>query len=80
MGAEVGHSAPVHDRDAIRQVQGGTAVGHEQCRAPLHDLAQRGVDPLFYPGVDRARGVVEDQDARVGQDRPGERDALALAA
>ena len=30
--------------------------------------------------VDRRGGVVEDQDPRVGEERPGQRDALALAA
>ena len=40
--------------------------------------ASRGSAPRC--GVDRRRGVVEHEDARVGEHRPGDRDALALAA
>ena len=37
------------------------------------------MDLRLDPGIDRARGVVEDQDSRVAQQRPGQGDALALA-
>ena len=47
---------------------------------PGHDLAQRVLDLALGRGVDRRGGVVEDQDARVGQQRAGDRQALALAA
>ena len=38
------------------------------------------LDLLLGRGVDRGGGVVEDEDARVGQQRAGDRDPLALAA
>ena len=37
------------------------------------------LDPLLGADVDRARRLVEDQDARVGEQRAGEGDELALA-
>ncbi len=78
--ADVDNAALVEDSDAIGEVQRGAAVGYQERRAALHDHAQGGVDPLFHLGVDGARGVVEDEDARVGEDRPGERHPLALTA
>ncbi len=45
-----------------------------------HDLAERGLDPVLGGGVDARGGVVEDQDARLGDQGARDRDALALAA
>ncbi len=73
-------AALVHDGDPVGEVQRRAPVGDEQRGAALHDAPQGGVDPLFHPGVDRARGIVEDQDARVRQDGPGEGDPLPLAS
>ena len=80
MGALVDDPAAVDDHDAVGQAQRRAAVGDEDRRAALHDLAQRGVDLLLGRGVDRRGGVVEDEDARVGEEGPGQGDALALAA
>ena len=80
VGALVGHPAVVDDDDAVGQAQGRAPVGDQQRRAALHERAQRGVDLLLGLRVDRGGGVVEDQHARVGDQRPGEGDALALAA
>ena len=55
-------------------------MGDEQGRAVGHDRAQGVVDAPLRRGVDGAGGVVEDQDARVGEDGPGQGDPLALAA
>jgi hypothetical protein len=52
---------------------------HER-RAPLHRLAQRELDRLLGRGVDRGGGIVEHEDPRVGHERAGDRDPLALAA
>ena len=80
MGALFDHPTLVEHGNAIRQVQRRASMGDEQGRASPHDLAQRRVDPLFHLGVDRARGVVEDQYPRVGEDGPRKSDPLALAA
>ncbi len=55
-------------------------MGDQQRGASRHDPPQGGVDLLLHPGVDRAGGVVEDQDAGIGDQRPGQRHPLALAA
>ena len=53
----------------------------DEQRGPAgHDLLEPGVDPGFDPRVDRRGRVVEDQDAGIGQQRPGQRHPLALAA
>ena len=46
----------------------------------LHDLAHVGLDDALALVVERAGRLVEDQDRRVGGERPGDGDALALAA
>ena len=47
---------------------------------PVHHLGERGADLVLLRRVDRRRRVVEDQDARVGEHRARDRDALALPA
>src|SRR5471032_2345291 len=58
-------------RQAVRDGDGGAAV---------HQVVERLLDFLFRLRVDRGGGLVEDQDARIDQQRAGDRDALALAA
>ena len=80
MGALLDHPPGVHHDDPIGEVQGREPVGDQQRRAAGQDGPQRVVDRLLGAGVDGAGGVVQDEDRRVGQDRPGQRDPLALAA
>ena len=47
---------------------------------PCHHLAQAVLDRLLGARVDRGGRVVEDQHARLGEQRPGDRDPLTLAA
>jgi hypothetical protein len=54
-------------------------MSDEQSGPVGHDSPQTLVDGLFDLGVDGAGGIVEDQDARVRHDGPGQRDALALS-
>jgi hypothetical protein len=54
----------------MRDHEGG-AAGEER--------AKRALDLALGTDVDRRGGLVEDQDARVGEKRPRERDELALA-
>ena len=44
------------------------------------DLLERAANAALRGGIDRGRGVVEDQDAWVEQEGAGDRDALPLAA
>ena len=80
VGADVDDPAVVEDGDAVGQRQRRAPVGDEQRGAALRERAQRVVDRLLGGGVDRGGGVVEHQDPRVGEHRPGQRDPLPLAA
>jgi hypothetical protein len=80
VGAEVGEAAAVEDGDAVGEVEGGAAVGDQEGGPALHDVLQRLVDLVLHAGVHRRGRVVEDEQPRVGEERAGERDALALAA
>lgn len=80
MGADVGQAPAVEDGDAVGEVQGGAAVGDQERGPPGHDGAQRLVDLVLDAGVDGGGGVVEEEQPGVGEDGPGEGDALALAA
>lgn len=80
VGADVGEAAVLQDGDAVGEVQRGAAVGDEEGGAALHDVLEGLVDLVLDLGVHGGGGVVEDEQAGVGEDRPGERDALALAA
>src|SRR5262245_11527765 len=56
------------------------AMGDGEGRAALDEVRNRLLDLLFRLDVHRAGRLVEDQDARVMQDRPRDRDPLLLAA
>src|SRR5665811_739925 len=58
-------------REAVRDQQGGSAFEH---------ASDRGLDPVFGAAVDGAGGIVQDQDARLGDQRPGDGEPLPLAA
>ena len=73
-------AAGVDDDDAIREVQSGATVSDQQRRAVVHDRTQCRVDGLLHRGVDRAGGVVEQEDLRIAQQCPGKGDPLALSA
>ena len=74
----VEHAALVDDDDAIGERQRRPAVRDQDRRAAGGDAAQRRVDLLLDPRVDRRGRVVEQQDARVREQRARQRDALAL--
>ncbi len=80
VGARVDETALVEDGDPVGELEGGAPVRDEQGGPAGHDLLEPPVDLGFDPRVDRRGRVVEDQDARIGQQRPGQRHPLALAA
>lgn len=55
-------------------------MGYQQGGTAPHDLREGLVDLVLDAGVDRGGGVVQEQQAGVGEDGPRERDTLALAA
>ena len=79
--ALVDHPAAFEHDDAVGQVQRRPAVRDRAAwSGPAMTRAEGVVNGRLDPGVDRAGGVVEDEDARVEQDGPGQRDPLTLAA
>ena len=80
MGTELGHASVVEDRDPVGVADGEQVVRDDDRRALAHQLAQRLEQALAGLGVEAGRGLVEDQHRRVGEQRAGDRDPLALAA
>jgi hypothetical protein len=78
--AALDDAALVHHQDDVGALDGGQAVGDHQRGAAAHDAVERGLDVALGFGVERRGGFVEDEDRRVLQQRPGDGQALALAA
>ena len=71
---------PVGELEAgVAVRQGRRPVRDEEARAPLHQPLHRLEDPGLGRHVDRARGLVEHQDAAALEEGPGQRDPLPLA-
>ena len=75
-----GDAAVVEHHHLVGERDRREAVGDDDRRPAAHRLAQALADRGLGGRVDRGGGVVEDQDARVDQQRAGDRDALPLAA
>ena len=67
-----------HD-DQVGVPNRGETVRDDERRPPGEEEAQRLLDLPLRADVHRRGRLVEDQDARVGEQRPRERDELALA-
>ena len=79
MGAAIDDAAAVHDDHLIGEGDGRQPVRDDEGRPAGHRLAQPRLDRGLGGRVDRGGRVVEDQDPRIGKQRPGDRDSLALA-
>ena len=53
-------------------------MGDHEARAPRAQRGHRRLDEHLRAGVDRARRFVEDEDRRVGEERPGDGEELLL--
>src|SRR3546814_3611853 len=71
-------AAFVDDDDPVGHAYRGQAVGDDQDRAVLADRAHVAHHRMLGLVVERAGGLVEDQDAWIGDQRPGDGQALAL--
>src|SRR5438093_10250553 len=67
------------DDDPVGVADGGEAVGDHDRGAAGEQRRQRLLDPRLGAQVDGGGGLVEDQKARVCDERAGEREQLALA-
>src|ERR1700719_3972633 len=66
--------------DAVGAAHGREAMGDDQHGAVLRDLAHVLLDDALALVIERAGRLVEDQDARIGDEGAGDGDALALPA
>ena len=80
MGAPLDDPSLVQHDDLVGIAHGGEPVGDHQHGPVLHQAIDRLLDQSLRFGVEGAGGLVEDQDRRVAQQCPGDRDPLALSA
>ena len=75
------HDASALDRDdAVGAAHRREAMGDDEDRAPLRNAPHVVLDDPLALVIERARRLVEDQDARIGDEGARDGDALALAA
>jgi hypothetical protein len=80
MGAVLDQAAALERDDAIRRPHGREPVRDDEDGARLGDLHHVLLNDALALVVEGAGRLVEDQDARIGDERAGNGDALALAA
>ena len=69
-----------HRDDPVARPHGGEPVRDHDDGAALHDLPHIVLDDALALVIERARRLVEDQDARIGGERARDRDPLTLPA
>ena len=79
MGALLDDVAVPHHKDEVCVPDGGQAVGDDEAGTAAHQVVHCGLDALFGAGIHAAGGLIQDQDAVVGQDGAGDGEQLLLA-
>ena len=74
------YPAVFQHEDQVGVADDGQAVGDDESRPALDELAERLADEVLGLSVDAGGRVVEDKDGRVDQQRAGDGHALLLAA
>src|SRR5262249_59577168 len=67
-------------QDAAGVANGGESMRDDEGRAAFHHLGQRRLDSGLGQRVERARRLVENEDWRILEQRPRDRQTLALSA
>ena len=80
VGALLDQSTLVQDQDPLGPAHAGEPVGDDEGGAVPHEDVEGLFDQPLGFGVQGGSGLVQDQQDRVPQDRPGDGQALALAA
>jgi hypothetical protein len=78
--AHLGDGAGLQDGDEVGLADGGEPVRDDEGGAADHEAVQRLLHQLLRLGVQRACGLVEEEDGRVLEHGPGNGDPLLLAA
>ena len=79
MRALLDHAPVLEHDDEVGVADRREAVCDDECGPVGQQGAQRALDRPLRPDVDRRRGLVEDENARIGEERAREGDELALA-
>src|SRR6185312_2070638 len=77
--AALDDAAAFDDEHGVGAADGGEAVGDDDGAAAVQEPVERALDHDLGRPVDVRGRLVQDQDARVGEQRAGDRDQLALA-
>ena len=80
MRALLDDASMIHDEHTAAREHGGEPVGDDKCRAPPHQVRERGLDRGLALGIKRRGRLVEQEKRRVAQNSAGDGDPLALAA
>jgi hypothetical protein len=80
VGPDLGRPAALEHDDAVGRPDRREAVRDHQRRPVQGQARQRLLDQTLGLGVDRRGRLVQDQDRRVLQERPRDREPLLLAA
>ena len=79
MGALLDDRAVLHHQDQVGVADRGQPVGDDEAGPVRAQRGHRLLHQHLGAGVDRAGRLVEDQQRRVGEERPGDGDQLLLA-
>ena len=80
MRANGRNASLTHDNDQVSPTDLGKAVGDDKGGSAFGSQFYGLLDLVFGFAVNRAGGVIQDQDLGVGQECPGKRKALPLTA
>src|SRR5689334_15889588 len=80
MRAALDEPTGVEHENLIRAEDGREAVSDDECRTPMTQRIQPFLDQRLALAVQARRRFVEQEDGRIGEQRAGDRDALALAS
>ena len=72
-------AALLQDEDEIGLHDGGETMGDHEARPPRQGGRDGVLDEALGLGVDRACGLIEDEEGRIGQEGPRQGDELLLA-
>ena len=78
-GCPARRSAAVHHQDGVGVADRRQSVRDDEAGTTRAQRRHRPLDEHLGASVDRARRLVEDEDRRVGEERPGDREQLLLA-
>ena len=80
MGAKLDDAPGVEYRDPVGRADRGKSMGDDKGGAALHEALERDLHQALALAVEGAGGFIENKDRGVFENRPGDGDALALAA